>query len=564
MKLTTDRVIRLFQPMKDPEGLTKIILYLCGFILGPITLVGAIWGYIRAYNRYFRHEGSPPVLHPLEGIQKVSMVIFAIVIWLLITLVMAIVIRFFDSILDLDLMQTIYLVGGNGVITILVMWWFSKWRDRVGAEVLETTRFGTARFASEDDVKDLRSPNGLYIGGGNFYSKQGHILTVAGTRGGKGTNLIIPNLLGIGQYKGSWVVIDPKGENAAITGRYQASLGQTVLVLDPWKLNGESVNTYNPLDLVRGSKNLADDAGIIAEMIVPEEDKGDRFFNDRARSLITAMIVYMMETEGPDELTEIWTWLRMKKDAWVELLADMSVSDNPIVSGAANEMLNMMETSERTYGSVIATAQQNTDFLKSPAIQESMKKSNFNINSLSEGNTTLYVIIPADKIKSQSQWLRLIVTTSLRAVIRNKKNRVTFLLDEFAALGYLPEIETALSTYAGYNVTIWAILQSLIQLSDKYGKNWETFLGNTAIKHFFSLGDNFTSDYVSKIFGTKTFVGGSSTTSRPLITQDELRRASSDFIFTVVEQRPPMFFAKKPYYEIPGLQGRFDKNPYFG
>ena len=38
-----------------------------------------------------------------------------------------------------------------------------------------------------------------------------HVMTIAGSRAGKGVSLIIPNLL---LYEGSALVIDPKGENA--------------------------------------------------------------------------------------------------------------------------------------------------------------------------------------------------------------------------------------------------------------------------------------------------------------------------------------------------------------
>ncbi len=41
-----------------------------------------------------------------------------------------------------------------------------------------------------------------------------HVMTIAGSRAGKGVSLIIPNLL---LYEGSALVIDPKGENARIT-----------------------------------------------------------------------------------------------------------------------------------------------------------------------------------------------------------------------------------------------------------------------------------------------------------------------------------------------------------
>lgn len=46
-----------------------------------------------------------------------------------------------------------------------------------------------------------------------------HMITVAGSRLGKGVSMIIPNLL---FYSGSLLVIDPKGEFASITARRRA------------------------------------------------------------------------------------------------------------------------------------------------------------------------------------------------------------------------------------------------------------------------------------------------------------------------------------------------------
>ena len=63
-----------------------------------------------------------------------------------------------------------------------------------------------------------------------------HLTVVAGSRSGKGRSYIVPNLL---SYNGSTIVIDPKGENAAITARYRAQeLGQNVHILDPFRING--------------------------------------------------------------------------------------------------------------------------------------------------------------------------------------------------------------------------------------------------------------------------------------------------------------------------------------
>ncbi len=76
-----------------------------------------------------------------------------------------------------------------------------------------------------------------------------HTLIVARTRAGKGTRVIVPTLL---RYGGSMLVIDPKGENAAITARTRRSqLGQTVphrqFRGERWKIaTGASVSPRPP------------------------------------------------------------------------------------------------------------------------------------------------------------------------------------------------------------------------------------------------------------------------------------------------------------------------------
>lgn len=71
-------------------------------------------------------------------------------------------------------------------------------------------------------------------------------------RTGKGTRVIVPALL---RYTGSAIVIDPKGENAAVTARIRAGLlDQAVHVINPWgelattfKARGLAPATFNPV-----------------------------------------------------------------------------------------------------------------------------------------------------------------------------------------------------------------------------------------------------------------------------------------------------------------------------
>ncbi|MRG48290.1 TraM recognition domain-containing protein [Chitinophaga sp. SYP-B3965] len=575
-------IAKLFRTETEDEPINKIALYVIGIFFTPITLIGALIGYVRGYKKFMDPIDMPPKLGPLLPIVRVAMIIGAALIWVALFALYLILPWVWVDVLGMNNKTLIYFLFGNFIFSVVAFIFFKKWQIGAASVALEKDKFGSARFARPDELAEFQKQNGLYIGGANTFSGMGHLLTVAGTRGGKGRGLIIPNLLGMGNYSGSWVVIDPKAENAAITARYQRERGQNVVVLNPWGLLQENIGdaqNYNPLDILsdRTSIHLIDDVAVIAEMIVPAESGGNNFFSDNARSIVTGLLLHLVtsiEDTKERTLTTLWKWLRYTGDDWNKLIADMRTNDDEAnglaVRMAGSEIMKLMEAGERTYGSIMAVALQSTSFLNSPALQQSLSHG-FDPATLADGTTTVYVVIPADKLQSHSRWLRLVVTSMMRAVIRKPQNRVTFLLDEFAALGYMSEIEIALSTYAGYNVTVWAILQTLTQLANMYAKNWETFIANTAVKQYFSINDNFSANYISAAIGmtshvivTKTWfrIVGAQSNSRPLITPDELRRESGTNMFVFINDKPAAIIPKIFYDQVDGLRGRYDGNPY--
>jgi type IV secretion system protein VirD4 len=107
-----------------------------------------------------------------------------------------------------------------------------------------------------------------------------------------------------------------------------------------------------------------------------------------------------------------------------------------------------------------------------------------------------------------------------------------------------------------------------VQLRELYDANWESFLSSCAVRHFFNLNDKTTLEYVSSLFGVRSIATYSAgiavgATPRPLINPDELRRASDNRIFTLIDQQPPTYFPKSPYYEVLEEGVDFDPNPYF-
>lgn len=568
----------------SPDNPIQRRLKYLGFIIFLIPL-GALLGFRYAYKKLrLQYEGKEPWLTGQPKAVYSTMIVGA---------VLAVILPVFVFWLFYQVKHHPY-SDFYGMVFTAVAWvivnWFltmicfaslSLWRSDIFNYITETSRYGTARFAKPEEVAayfEDKQPGGLYVGYRLYYKDEGHIVTCAGTRGGKGVNLLLPNLLKLGHFQGSFVVIDPKGENAAVSADYQRSIGRNVVMLNPWDILGLGSVAFNPLDILKIDRlNLTDDVQMVAESIVPMKVDRDDHFDERARSLISGLLLHLV-TEYDDKsktLATLWGWLRLPDEQWKALLKEMTESTHPdvgdIVKKTADEVLYSMEQGAREFASVMSTARKHTDFIKSPALRDSLANGGFKSADLVEQNTIVYLIIPADRLKSQPRWLRLVVTALMRSVVRNPGKRdVCFMLDEFYSLGYLSEIQTAMGLYAGFGIHVWAVLQNLVQLQEIYGNSWQNFIGNASVKHYFNIDDNFSADYISHSMGTYSVPSYnklgelSGSTGRNLLNADELMNQSGETIYTRIDKLHPIDAPKVPYFDQGLIEGKdYNRNPYF-
>ena len=348
------------------------------------------------------------------------------------------------------------------------------------------------------------------------FSDDRHLMTIAGSRAGKGISTIIPNLL---EYPGSVLVIDPKGENARITKdrRHNGSgtgiegLGQDVHVLDPFGVSGHPTGYFNPLSMIDVQSDTAvDDAALIAEALVIQEEGAGRHFSTSARNLLRGLILYVC-TEPPEfrNLLRVRKLLTLDAKGFQLLLAAMvGAGDmcNGVIRLTANSLAAKWET-ERS--GVISTAIEQTEFLDSPSLGRCLSRSDFELADLKKKPTTIYLCLPAGRMATHSRWLRIIINLALEAMEREHtkpKNPVLFVMDEFAVLDHLSSIEKAAGQIAGFDVRLWPIIQDLSQLKSIYKDRWETFMGNSGLLQFFGNNDLTTLQYLSQRLGKSTVI----------------------------------------------------------
>lgn len=371
---------------------------------------------------------------------------------------------------------------------------------------------GSARFGGKADVDALAKNDGDLIvgrsGDGKLlrYDGPAHLLTIAPTRSGKGVGTIIPNLLTANR---SIICIDPKGENARVTGRQRESFGP-VHYLDPFGLSGRASAAYNPLAFLDpDSLDLAEDAMTLADaLVVDMSDAGDPHWNEEAKALLAGIILYTVCHDEPDVRTlgTVREYLTLAPDDFRALLDVMQASDaaGGLVARAANRFLGK---SDREAAGVLSGAQRHTHFLDSPRITAATAKSDFTFASLKDQVATVFLILPPDRLDTYSRWLRLVLAQALGELARSPARPlrpVLFLLDEFAALGRLQAIERAMGLMAGYGLQLWPILQDIHQLRGHYHDRAGTFISNAGVMQAFGVNDFETADMLSRSIGRTT------------------------------------------------------------
>lgn len=358
-----------------------------------------------------------------------------------------------------------------------------------------------------------------------------HVMTIAGSRAGKGRSLIIPNML---MYEGSVIAIDPKGELARITSRARAEMGQRVVVLDPFgaSLQGcksdaqrealvARLGAYNPLDeLDPNSDTFVEDAMVIANSLIKDSHSSDRFWADSAKVLVHAIILFVFTLPESERnlctvrdllalkgqrLTKAAERLEMKPEAalW-QLMRNTDERFQGVVSSAGKTFGEMHDNGR---SSVLSTARTETAFLDSPKLRETLVRSDFKLGELKRGAVTVYLCLPAGRMLSHANWLRTVIDLSMYAFERDPTKVETpllMVLDEFPVLGYMRTIEAAAGQIAGFGVKLWTIVQDITQLQRLYRDSWETFVANSGVVTAFANSDASSLDYLSKQLGRIT------------------------------------------------------------
>ena len=483
----------------------------------------------------------------------------------------------FKQILEFDHALHIYRYQARGLAAYIVRFVF--WlRNETQPHVPDDTK--GARFAAPEEIARLRDERGMGFGhvDGQLLQlhTEKHVLIMASTRSGKGVTLIIPHLL---RYRGSAFILDPKGENAKATGRQREALNRQVYYLDPFGISGKKQARFNPLSRFTPENMEAESKALAAALFVTKDDKRDHW-TESGQQLLAALILFVyVSPDIPKEKKDLPTVRRRLLGDLKPTLETMLQMDD--ADGLLHDLaFSFLETPAKEFGSIVSSAQRQTDILDNPAMIACLSASGagqeVDFKEWRRGTMTVYLCLSAPKFPVFNRWLRLVVTSALDEMtdtLNPPPLPVCFMLDELATLGHVQPVENAIGLAAGYGVQLLCVFQDVAQMRDLYKGRWASFIGNAGVRALFNLDDYDTAKYWSDFIGGRIVATHSTQqnnyglsqgqnvgeTMRPLLSPDEIMlHFGAGKMLVLPQGERPIVAQRFAYWQDPGLNGLWD------
>ncbi|MGB1265721.1 MAG: type IV secretory system conjugative DNA transfer family protein [Nereida ignava] len=343
-----------------------------------------------------------------------------------------------------------------------------------------------ARLQSSKEVSAFlnKSNTGLLIDGGEgrLSERQSfqNICVVARVGAGKTSRYIIPNVLDKARSKCSIVVNDPKGEVFAETSGFMQSRGYNVIAINPEDLTNSA--QFNPLAEARNDIEIEQVAEILIKAGSGSSDK-DQFWDNGAIRLISVLLKLLQRagTAEPGHYTlgNLYSLLQAFGQDGTPL--DEFVirwaydPNNPNDSSLWEEWKGATTGNANAVASFALTALTSLKAFTNRNLVALTSSSSFDLERIRKERTIIYFITPPHLAEYYGFWTSVFFRSVFNASMRRMPDRRTLplyiLYDEFGH-SKIPNFVSVANTIRGYKVSLSIVLQSLAQLSARYGPDY--------------------------------------------------------------------------------------------
>jgi len=343
-----------------------------------------------------------------------------------------------------------------------------------------------ARLLTSSETTDLLSSRntGLLIDGhqGRLSERESfqNVCVIARVGAGKTSRYIIPNVLDKAKRNCSIVVNDPKGEVFAETSGYMQSKGFRVIAINPEDL--EQSSTFNPLLEAKTDIEIEQVAEILIKAGSGAQAK-DAFWDNGAIRLISVLLKLLQRAGYVDPayytLGNLYNLLQNFSTDGAPL-DDFCIKwaydpQNPEDSSLWEEWKGATTGNSNAVQSFALTALTALKAFTNKNLVQLTSSSSFDLESIRHEKTVIYFIIPAQHAEYYGFWTSVFFRSVFNMAMRRMPTRATLplyvLYDEFGHSS-IPSFVSVANTIRGYKVSLSIVLQSLSQLSARYGRDY--------------------------------------------------------------------------------------------
>ncbi len=445
----------------------------------------------------------------------------------------------------------------------------------------------TGTIQDLDEVLFGKLENGDYVAMRDLRGMSRNIIVYGAPGTGKSRGFVMPFAMQAVKREESLIMVDPKAEFYEMYSEFFRSNGYTVCaynLLDLFASDGWNcvMDTANDINLVQSV------AEIIIKNTSSESDRDD-FWAKAEKNLLMALLHYVQtmtypgtNTLLPPEERSLGTIYKILSTTSVQEL-DARFRSLPADHPALPPYGIFRQAHKQIWGNIVIGLGNRLNVFQNKLVDSITKHNEIDL-TLPGRQKCAYFCIISDQDSSLeflSSMFFSLLFVKLFDYARGQENRrlpvcVNVLMDEFCNI-HLLESKKVFSVARSRNINIQAVVQSVAQLSNRYPKNeWQEIVGDCDYQLFLGCNDAMTAEMISEACGeitvrvnnsmvpmtplfspvlhtTKPYTHNKTSTGRPLMMPDEVRRLPKDKAILLIRGSKPLMLSKITPEEHPSF-----------